>query len=177
MDSNLEMLNFTKMHYDMDPATEDLLADGEDLRDGMIVMIEAPTVRENPAVPSRSAVGSEYALARLKEANRWCEVTNLKYVGFDGPDTSRQVQFIGVYADGTKRQRRYAISYAWFVKKSSLPKAESNMDSENDQSDNVGHLLSAIQFEHLGATIRNVDPDLKFKQRGTFWALEIEVQE
>lgn len=200
MNSSLDTLNYTSMHYDMDPQTEDLLPGGEDLREGMVVLIESSIVKENPNTALREGIGSEYAFARLKEANRWCEVTELRYSGYDSADSSRLVTFIGVYADGTKRQRKYSTGYAWFVKKDSLPKPaepETNevTEQENmeDSSDTVRYAegdaeatmamfphtraltITEDQLDRLGQAVREIVPEAEFRLEDEVWTLELTV--
>lgn len=98
-------------HYEMDPATDDLISHGSQLRAGMIVLIEDNSLREdidnwdekNP---------KEVAEARRK--NRWALVSE--------PFTeNRMVRFVAIYADGVKVFRTYGTEFAWLVKKDSKP--------------------------------------------------------
>jgi hypothetical protein len=102
---------FAPMDFDMDPSTEDLIR-GNNLQPGMIVLVEAITVREDPSdhIDNADHVCEKYKCARLKSDSQWCMVTDLQKRG-------DLTTFIGLYADGTKRSRTYNQSYCWFVKK------------------------------------------------------------
>jgi len=109
---------YAPLDYDMDPEFDDLIR-GDELQDGMIVLIEE--MREDP---SRLLHDEEhpYVLKRIRETARWCTVTKLRFVPY--PDAGQLVEFIGVYADGTKASRRYNESWFWFVKKDSIPSTD-----------------------------------------------------
>jgi hypothetical protein len=117
------------LSYIMDPETDDLL-DGSELKNGMIVLIESVSMRENPegtvrvfGMPTEALIEipdevkamlkSPYSEVRIQETSRWCRVTRLKV--YDNIDS-----FIGLYADGTKMSRQYHEHYYWLVKKSSI---------------------------------------------------------
>lgn len=101
--------------YETDPQTDDLLPDGEHLKDGMVVLIESRMLREY--VSNSDEVVRPYRQDRIKENNRWAAVSHLVYHG-------DIVSFIATYADGTKRKRTYACGYAWVVKLDSVPNDE-----------------------------------------------------
>lgn len=143
----------TGKFYTMDPETEDLIR-GDALQNGMVVMIEGNVVREDP----ESGRDSKYARARLMENNRWCEVTDLRFRGYDSPDSSRLTTFIGVYADGTKASRSFSTSYAWFVKKDSLPKPpETDLVDVEESADTP--VDAETTMENYGETGSGVDED------------------
>lgn len=138
----MNSMMITGQRYTMDPETEDLIY-GDKLENGMVVMIEASLVRGS--VDSTSKYEQERALT----ANRWCEVTELRVrprYGEEGPDPL--IKFIGLYADGTKRERTYSGGYCWFVKKDSLPKpADVDETIKNPQSF-VGHSFTEAAGYH-----------------------------
>lgn len=108
---NLDMVpdGHVPRDYIMDPGTEDLIR-GERLGDGMVVLIGDHMMREDPDQENLSP----HQGVRLRENNRWCLVTDLR---FTNRHDNSLVDFIGVYADGTKTGRRYSDSYLWLVKK------------------------------------------------------------
>ena len=112
--SDVQPLYVSKF-YEMDPEVDDLVPDGTYLRHGMVVLIEDSMIRED-----EQRAGDRWADARLRENNRWCEVTYLKVTPRYGETRSPLVEFIGVYPDGTKRKRAFDASFAWLVRRFSL---------------------------------------------------------
>ena len=99
--------------YVMDPQFEDLVF-GDDLREGMIVLLEDSMFRTDLA-----HIVSGYDQDRADECNRWCEVTQLRVISRTdehGRPSSPLIRFIGRYGDGTKRVRQFDASFAWVVK-------------------------------------------------------------
>lgn len=96
---------FVPIGYVMNPADEDLIR-GENLRDGMVVLIEDILVRDAPDTLGEKS--TPYAVTRVLAASRWCKVTQLKQGSI--------VSFVGVYGDGTKMSRAYSDRYFWLVK-------------------------------------------------------------
>lgn len=116
---------FVDKFYEMDPEFEDLLSHGKHLQNGMIVLLEDSLMREETT--SRN----DYAAERMREVNRWCEVSQLEIIRrYDYDDqmgsviaeSAPLISFIAIYSDGTKKKRRYDSSYAWIVKLDSVPK-------------------------------------------------------
>lgn len=91
-------------------AATDTILYGDQLREGMRVLIEDPLFKELLDDDS----DSPYTIGRRSACNQWCEVSALRYK--DGI-----VTFIGLYDDGTMRIRKYATDYAWIVKVDTLP--------------------------------------------------------
>ena len=93
----------------VDPATEELLFDGFDLRNGMIVIIDDVELRweleEDPN--DRTA----YYIAVM---NRWCRISNVLTRG-------GKVEFIATYEDGFMLKRSTPVDKAWIVKKETIP--------------------------------------------------------
>ncbi len=100
--------------FAMNPDTDDLLF-GNELTEGMVVLVEDHLFYEDPLILNKKNP-SEYAVSRLNEKQRWCRIER-----FANGTERDLVSFVGVYADGTKRVRTYNKSYAWFVKKDSIP--------------------------------------------------------
>lgn len=104
---------FVDRFYEMDPQFEDVIF-GSDLRNGMVVLVADLTMRGNPERMSCD----RYEMARCKEANRWCTVTNLHIS--PRSESEPLARFIGEYGDGTKRARSYSTHWAWIVKRESI---------------------------------------------------------
>jgi hypothetical protein len=105
--------------YEMDAAYEDLIF-GDELCEGMIVLLEDSLFRGDPARAfSETDDHSRWERDKCKEINRWCTVTRLLVT--PRHDAEPLIRFVGEYPDGTKRVRQYSASYAWFVKRESIP--------------------------------------------------------
>lgn len=93
--------------YLLDPTTEDIAFSGDELKEGMIVLIENVLSRYYTGTPLENlSTGDRH---RHLTSSRWCKIERL--------DTSGQfTRFIGVYADGSKCVRSYPKSCAWIVK-------------------------------------------------------------
>jgi hypothetical protein len=92
--------------YDMNPDTDDLLFDGTELRNGMIVLPESKAQRAQ-------RYGSH--------ADRWCRAERITI----RPSTINGVpvkflEFIGIYADGYKAKFSLGTVNSWIVKKDSI---------------------------------------------------------
>lgn len=98
--------------YYVAQSVTDTIVYGDQLREGMRVLIEDHMVRGSDKEPD-----NPYAVARVDECNQWCEVTGLRF-------RRGLATFIGKYDDGTQRVRQYASSYAWIVKLDSIPVSE-----------------------------------------------------
>lgn len=84
---------------------------GDELREGMFVLLEDDLMRQN-----LDAMHSSYDTARADTMNRWCEVTQLRTI--PRPEmTSPLIRFVARYADGTMKVRNYDAGYAWIVKR------------------------------------------------------------
>lgn len=104
-------MTFTKLvtkFHQMDPNTEDLIANGSKLNEGMVVLIEDSMLRADIPNSGIDAITRDYDRERALENNRWAKVSDVRVdLG------NRQVQFTATYADGSKKSRQYALSYAW----------------------------------------------------------------
>lgn len=103
------------MDYMLDPATEDFLLGSDELKPGMVVLIENYTSRHNNGTPLDEL--NTTSRIQVLTAARWCKVEKLRTIGIN-------VHFVGVYADGTKMARSYPVGSAWIVKINSIPTAE-----------------------------------------------------
>lgn len=118
----MDVSNFVPQFYKMDPATDDLMAEGRQLFNGMIVLVADKMMRQDlrEIEGKDDAEISPYALDRAEQYNRWCTVSGLTTQRRDHMEDL--VRFIGVYEDGTKTKFTIASSHAWLYKKDSLPK-------------------------------------------------------
>lgn len=110
--------------YEMDPEFEVLLPVGTQLQNNMIVLVEDHMLRVNLEEIDKN----RYEEHRARESNRWCVVSELKIIDrrmndFTAPQNPL-VTFIATYADGVQRKRSYDSSYAWIVKRESIPNEE-----------------------------------------------------
>lgn len=100
--------------YAMDPDTDEFLPDGKHLKNGLCVLIEDSNKRA-----STNDMAQDWGWDRALKENRWCTVTELKFLVSD-----THIQFIGVYEDGTKRVRKHMMDEPWLAKISSENNAE-----------------------------------------------------
>lgn len=106
----LTELNLVHKYYPMDPKTEDLISNGIDLKNGMVVLIAGPDVR----VETSKSLSEPWVMDRALENNRWALISEIEFAG-------STVSFVATYEDGTKRKRSSSVFYAWLVKLDSLP--------------------------------------------------------
>lgn len=109
-DPSVEPYNFVPKFYRMNPETEEILFDGTELENGMVVLIENPNLRQN--ITLATTMNPE-AFDNALRMNRWMEVQHV---------TAKDdiVEFIGRYDDNTKSKHRFALRTAWLVKKDSI---------------------------------------------------------
>lgn len=94
------------MHYVMDPDQETLLTSGFLLKDGMVILIENPNMRQDL---DKLETQSNWALAL--ERNRWMTISQVHM----GP-AGVSVTFVATYDDGSQRKLRFDNHHAWLVK-------------------------------------------------------------
>lgn len=111
MEKEWNLKQFVSGYYTMNPDLDDLLFDGNELREGMEVLIEDANERMGI---HEHIMEQSYHMALMR--NRWCTVTNLVL-------EKEYVSFIGAYSDGMKIKWRMPIHLAWLVRKTSI-KAE-----------------------------------------------------
>lgn len=100
--------------YIMNPSDEDLIPYGNQLQEGMVILLEHYGMRREL---KETTDGANRAL--LYERNQWCRVIDL-----DLSTSSTQIRFTGVYHDGTKRRRQYNVDHSWLAKLDSMPNGE-----------------------------------------------------
>lgn len=188
MNSNM----FEQKYRDMQPETEDLLIDGRHLQNGMVVLIEAASIRADMSIVASTILSNPADLNRAKVFNRWCEVSDVKIDNAFGV-----VSFVATYPDGTKRKRNEPIDLAWFVKLDSLPKEEpslgdlsmmgdvaeqQNMEDQSDGAMTMSTLphdraltVTEDQLYRLGQAVRTIVPEAEFKLQDEVWTLELTV--
>lgn len=102
----------TTTDYMMDPKEEDIIFSGDELKSGMIVLIEDYTLRDYDGLKELSEL-SPRERREVRTSCYWCKIEKIVLDG-------NMVRFIALYADGSKVVRRYGRSHAWLVKKSSM---------------------------------------------------------
>ena len=107
----METSPYVSAWYAANAESEDIVF-GDQLRDGMTVLIEDRMARQNV-----DNIRSEYDRARADEMNRWCKVTRYQLIKTGDWPT---VKFVGVYPDGSMRVRVMAASYGWIVKRGGI---------------------------------------------------------
>jgi len=115
---------FVDKDFVMNPEDDDLLFDGTMLKPGMVVLLESSLMKGSP-----SDLDSPWSKNHYLENNRWCEVLRVEVRRrFDRDENDRVVSssplvsFMARYPDGTLAKRTYDASFAWYVKKFSIPK-------------------------------------------------------
>lgn len=110
---------FEPKHFNSNPETEELLWDATELEEGLVVMIEEPSVRADISEVYMDSAVMEQAY----RWNRWATVSDLNHdANLD------QVLFVATYSDGSKRKLVTSADYAWYVKKNSMPGAPVEID-------------------------------------------------
>lgn len=93
----------------VDIETEEILFDGYELRNGMIVIIEDVDLRwdvlDNP---------DDRHMYYTMVMNRWCRISNVCV-------RNTKVEFLATYEDDFAVKRVTDVSKAWIVKKESIP--------------------------------------------------------
>jgi hypothetical protein len=107
----------------MNPEDDDLLFDGTELKPGMVVLLESSTMKGSP-----EDLESTYSRKRYLENNRWCEVVRVEITSrYDMDENNRPVpgsplvSLLARYPDSTLAKRTFDASFAWYVKKFSIP--------------------------------------------------------
>lgn len=114
---------FSNKIFRMNPEEDDLLIDGDALREGMIVIVEENELRSDISDPT--VMNTESGLENASKFNRWCQVTDIKRTA-----NNQIVRFIGLYRDGTKRFFTASVGHsAWYVKKESILQLPKSKDS------------------------------------------------
>jgi len=152
-----------------------LLVSGDQLANGMVVVLEDVTQRANPNDISpenerrkEGFVPSEYDRRRVEETARWALVTDVK-TKHNRPD-SRIVKFTAIYSDGTMRDRTYNVDYKWAVltEVEMMPvctcgvvHTEENPEVPADLFDRGVSFLETFVNDFLGSVLQDIEDDLK----------------
>ncbi len=99
--------------YLHDPATEVVLS-GDQLREGMIVLLEYPFFRANPD-ERHARYQRPVPHEERNEKARWCLIQRIEQIQDD------VVTFSALYEDGSTAVRRYSVTMKWYVMVDSLP--------------------------------------------------------
>lgn len=106
---------FVEENYEMDPKTEILLASGQHLKNGMIVLIAETQERREYSDGSVTDEGAD----KLRY-NRWCMVSKVNFWNVClEPDST--VEFYADYGDGEVVRRVEKSYFKWLVKINSTP--------------------------------------------------------
>lgn len=109
----IDLSQFVRKYYQMDPATEDLLPHGGLLENGMEILIQDQFRRMTlELIHSESPQYGQY-LENARRWNRWMIVENVMI-------DQENVYFVGVFRDGTKKKYNVGFQEAWYVKLDSL---------------------------------------------------------
>lgn len=99
----------TPQYYRMNPAEECVIPSGKLLTEGMVVLLENPSLKADIV----KALTDDEAAWHANIQNRWCRVTHL--------DTSSSFTvFVGVYADNWQATRVIVTGHSWIVKIDSM---------------------------------------------------------
>ena len=108
---------FVPQYYEMDPETEDVLANANMVLEDMVVLVEDPACRQEIHEGLQA-----HEVSRARMWNRWSTVT------FPEIRTSERgtdiFSFVAVYDDGTKRKISCGASVGWIVKLDSVPRID-----------------------------------------------------
>lgn len=132
-----------KKYYQMNPETEELLANGAYLQDGMTVLIEDPNKRVDLRYADKL---SDWEAERALVNNRWAVISNVGLFRNDVNDLC--VSFVATYEDSTQRHRKYHYSNPWLVKKGFVP----------DENKSYSHHQTAEVREIIYEAARSVWP-------------------
>jgi hypothetical protein len=103
---------FITVDYLLDPATENILFTGDELKEGMVVLIEGTIHRSYNGEPLPNL--TPHQRRDILTCARWCKIETLAVRG-------GYARFIGIYADGSKCVRVYPSYESWIVKLDSIP--------------------------------------------------------
>lgn len=150
---------FVDKYYEMDPATEDVLADGTLVRDDMRVLIESPNMRglvKNNMGP--------FDLNHARMWNRWAWVEN-SHIERNEAGVAL-LSFVAVYDGGVKRKLVCSASYAWIVKKGSIPPLETTIydettDVEEERRAKLCDIVSNALMQNTRLAVRSEGPSPK----------------
>lgn len=102
---------FVDKYYQSNWGMEDLLFDGRELRDGMVILLADPQMRYDATNVELAGPG---VLDSLMVRNRWCRISRVTV------DNENRVHFLATYDDGMKRKRSYGVVNSWLAKKTTL---------------------------------------------------------
>jgi hypothetical protein len=108
-------LNTIVTPYVMNPA-EDYLLFGDDIADGMWVLIEDESLRG----------GFESSEDQCIRGQRFARVTHLRREG-------EHIRFIAEYVDGFQRSRKVHTVLAWIVKRDTAPSPDAELREMREQ--------------------------------------------
>lgn len=110
--------------YTMKKEHEYLERDGENLKNGMVVLLAQDLLRW----PLENRQESDFQnFDEVLKTNRWCTISEISFNGY-------MVTFVGIYQDGRTFRRTFPKDVAWLVKKNPVidnPKVIANQLRQN----------------------------------------------
>lgn len=104
--TRLEPNGMVDKWYEMDPEVEELIYDGTELVEGMVILIESPEMR----VDVREVLTDEQ-LFRARRTNRWMMISRIML----SPDRTH-VTFLAEFEDGVKSKLDFEVRESWLCK-------------------------------------------------------------
>jgi hypothetical protein len=103
---------YAPAYFKQDPQIEELLRT-EDLKDGMIVLVESMFSRDDPK-EAEGPDANPWVVERLEKYQTWRMVTKIQ------ESRNNIISWVGVAADGSAKSMQYGRGHFFFVKKASF---------------------------------------------------------
>lgn len=132
------MVNMVPKYYLMDPDTEKLLPNGKALQDGMKVLIESANMRVDIDRDLKP-----WEMDRALKRNRWAIISEVMQTTWD---KNNAVVFVATYEDGTQSKEVWNDSYAWLVKKDTIPSGDQEEKREKVQLYLMATIMDTMQM-------------------------------
>lgn len=137
----MDTSQFVSQYYEMNPETDVLLPTGQNLKDGMVVLIDDAELRTDLDLTKyENSPDFEKYLYEARERNRWCTVAEVE------TRYAPEVSFTALYEDGLKRRRTYHPTKAWLVKQDSLDNLQ--YDAVEEAIDMLRRKLNEREVDH-----------------------------
>lgn len=104
--TDIDYSQFVDKYFQMDPEQHDVLFDGTEMQDGMVVLYENPRGRVD-----MNEVLDEESLELARRRNRWALVSKVRV-------SSDRVEFLAEYHDGSKKKINESKDVSWIVVRS-----------------------------------------------------------
>lgn len=132
------MVSMVPKYYMMDPDTEKLLSNGKLLRDGMKVLIESSNMRVDIDRKLQP-----WEMDRALKRNRWATISDVTWTTWTRDNA---VIFIATYEDGSQSKETWGDSYAWLVKKDTIPSEDQEEKREKVQMYLMATIMDTMQM-------------------------------